>query len=155
MHKKRVDVVLVSLSSPMFIGIYHEKRLIEQIESKQKSSDVLASIYKEIFLKYEVEHLIYANGPGSFMAIKIAYIFLKTLSVVKEIPLLCQDAFYFNNNAPIKALGKLYFVKIQNKIQKQKFEEAPECEFVLPQTITYEDFKNDCLPDYNIDAVEG
>ena len=76
MHKI-VDVVLVALSSPIQIGIYEDKKLIQTIKSEEKSSEVLPKIYDDILKKYKVKNLFYANGPGSFMAIKVAYIFLK------------------------------------------------------------------------------
>ncbi len=50
------------------------------------------------------------------MGIKVTYLFLKTLSIVKNIPLLAIDGFFFNENHPIKAVGKLYFVKNSNTI---------------------------------------
>jgi tRNA A37 threonylcarbamoyladenosine modification protein TsaB len=102
---KEVDVLLIALTSPIKIGIYEDGNLVKTIENTGKSSDILPSIYKEIFEQYKVRNLLYANGPGSFMAIKVAYIFLKSLSILKNIPLFATDAFYFNNNQPIKAIG--------------------------------------------------
>jgi tRNA A37 threonylcarbamoyladenosine modification protein TsaB len=153
MHKK-VDLLLIALSSPIIIGIYEEKKLIKTVESTQKSSDILPLLFQEIFQEYEVEHLIYANGPGSFMAIKVAYIFLKSLSIVKKIPLYAVDAFYFNENRPIKAIGKLYFVKVASEIKTEKFDEKIENDFKLPEQLDYNDFKNNTtVPLYSIGAV--
>ena len=121
MHKK-VDILLIGLSSPIQIGIYEKSTLVEIISSDLKSSDVLPSIFKNIFAMYNVEKLFYANGPGSFMAIKVAYIFLKSISILKKIPLFATDAFYFNKNEPIKAIGKLCFVKIGKEIETQKLD---------------------------------
>ncbi len=56
------------------------------------------------------------------MAIKISYIFLKTLSIVKDIPLFAADAFVFNGETPIKAVGKLYFVKENGIIRTKKLD---------------------------------
>jgi len=72
---KKVDILLIALSSPILIGVYENRQLIDSIESKEKSSDVLPLLFDELLKKYEVQNLFYANGPGSFMAIKIAYIF--------------------------------------------------------------------------------
>ena len=152
MHKK-VDVVLVALSSPIKIGIYENNRLIERIESQEKSSDILPQLYKDIFKKYEVEKLFYANGPGSFMAIKVAYIFLKSMSILKKIPLFATDAFYFNANTPIKAIGKLHFVRISSEIKTQKLEIAPEANFSLPDVLDYKEFSTTSTPLYMISAV--
>lgn len=152
MHKK-VDVLLVALSSPIQIGIYEDNRRIEIISSQEKSSDVLPSIFKSIFEKYDVEKLFYANGPGSFMAIKIAYIFLKSISILKKIPLFATDAFYFNNNEPIKAIGKLCFVKISSEIKTQKLETVPQTRFNLPDVLEYKEFSKITTPLYSIGAV--
>ena len=83
MHK-RVDIVLIALTSPIQIGVYKDNKLLEVISSEEKSSDVLPTIFEDIFNRYSVEKLFYANGPGSFMAIKVAYIFLKSLSILKK-----------------------------------------------------------------------
>ena len=150
---KKVDVLLVALSSPIQIGIYENNKLIDTIVSSEKSSDVLPSIFKNIFDTYSVEKLFYANGPGSFMAIKVAYIFLKSLSILKKIPLFATDAFYFNQNQPIKAIGKLCFVKIDSEIKTQKLEIVPESKFTIPDVLDYNEFSNESMPLYSIGAV--
>ena len=152
MHKS-VDILLVALSSPIQIGIYEDNQLIDTIISEDKSSDVLPSIFKSIFEKYNVQKLFYANGPGSFMAIKVAYIFLKSTSILKKIPLFATDAFYFNNNEPIKAIGKLYFVKVASEIKTQKLETVPVVEFTLPDVLDYNEFSKNTTPLYAIGAV--
>ena len=150
---KSVDVVLVALSSPIKIGLYEDGKLIKEIVSQEKSSEVLPLLYKEIFDTYSVKRLFYARGPGSFMAIKVAYIFLKSLSVLKNIPLFATDAFYFNNNQPIKAIGKLHFVKVASEIETQKLEIVPEVVFTLPDVLDYNEFSTTSTPLYKIGAV--
>jgi tRNA A37 threonylcarbamoyladenosine modification protein TsaB len=152
MHKE-VDIVLITLTSPIMIGIYENNKLIETIESSKKSSDVLPLLFRDIFKNYKVKKLFYANGPGSFMAIKVAYIFLKSLSILKNIPLFATDAFYFNENQPIKAIAKLYFVKVSQEIKTQKLEEAPEFKFKLPDVLDYSEFSTKTAPLYMIGAV--
>ena len=150
---KEVDVLLIALTSPIKIGIYEENQIIETIENSGKSSDVLPIIYDEIFKKYKVQNLFYANGPGSFMAIKVAYIFLKSLSILKKVPLFATDAFYFNKNQPIKAIGKLHFVKVASEIKTQKLETVPEASFALPDELDYNEFTTNTTPLYMIGAV--
>jgi len=152
MHK-RVDVLLIALSSPIKIGVYENNRLIDTIISEDKSSDVLPLIYQTIFQTYDVKKLFYANGPGSFMAIKVAYIFLKSMSILKKIPLFATDAFYFNKNQPIKAIGKLCFVKIAQEIKTQKLEIVPDAKFELPVVLDYNEFSKTSTPLYSIGAV--
>ena len=150
---KEVDVVLVALSSPVQVGIYEDLKLVKTIQSDEKSSEILPKIYEELLQTYDIKNLFYANGPGSFMAIKIAYIFLKSLSVLKNIPLFATDAFYFNENQPIKAIGKLCFVKIASEIKTQKLEIAPNMEFKLPDVLDYSEFSTTSSPLYCIGAV--
>jgi len=150
---RKVDIVLIALSSPILVGIYEDKKLIKTIKSDEKSSEILATIYDDIFKTYNVEKLFYANGPGSFMAIKVAYIFLKSLSILKDIPLFATDAFYFNQNQPIKAIGKLFFVKIFSEIKTQKLETVPMMEFNLPDMLEYREFSTNTTPLYGIGAV--
>jgi len=152
MHKK-VDVVLITLTSPIKIGIYENTQLLETIEDSGRSSDVLPLIFEKLLEKYTIEKLFYANGPGSFMAIKVAYIFLKSLSILKDIPLFATDAFYFNKNQPIKAIGKLHFVKVASEIKTQKLETAPEVTFILPDVLDYNEFSKTTTPLYMIGAV--
>jgi hypothetical protein len=133
--------------------VYKEGCLIEEIRSEGMSSDVLAEIFDTLLKKYEFSHFIYAKGPGSFMGIKVTYLFLKTLSIVKKIPLLATDAFFFNQNTPIKAVGKLYFVKNSSTITLEPIDSAETGIFALPQRIDLENFDSDNLPYYGIDAV--
>lgn len=150
---KSVEVVFVTLSSPILIGIYENAKLIETISSEEKSSEILPIIFSEISKQYSVKSLFYANGPGSFMAIKIAYIFLKSMSILKNIPLYATDAFYFNENQPIKAIGKLYFVKISSEIKTQKLEIVSKTKFTLRDVLDYSEFSTTNTPLYGIEAV--
>ncbi|MDF1883827.1 hypothetical protein JHD49_07760 [Sulfurimonas sp. SAG-AH-194-C21] len=150
---KEVDILLVALTSPIKIGVYENSQLIQTIESEEKSSDILPLLFRDLQNKYEIKKLFYANGPGSFMAIKVAYVFLKSLSILKNIPLFATDAFYFNKNGPIKAIGKLHFVKIASEIKTQKLEIAPEVVFTLPNVLDYNEFSTDAAPLYMIGAV--
>ena len=150
---KDIDVLLIALSSPILIGVYENQKLIEKIESSEKSSEILPLLYKDIQERYNVKRLFYANGPGSFMAIKVAYIFLKSIAIIKKIPLFAIDAFYFNKNQPIKAIGKLCFVKIASEIQTQKLETVPESSFELPVELDYSEFTTNTTPLYMIGAV--
>jgi len=150
---KEVDLLVIALSSPIQIGIYEEKKLIETISSQEKTSEYLPVVFEKLFEKYCVKKLFYANGPGSFMAIKVSYIFLKSISILKDIPLFATDAFNFNENGPIKAIGKLCFVKIASEIKTQKLEKVPQTNFRLPVVLDYNEFTTESTPLYMIGAV--
>ena len=87
------------------------------------------------------------------MAIKITYIFLRTLGITKNIELFASDGFNFNDNKPIKAMRKMYFVKKDDKITTEFFENELVSEFILPKTIKIENFTKDIEPLYILPAV--
>jgi hypothetical protein len=88
------------------------------------------------------------------MAIKVTYIFLRTLSITQNIPLLAAEGFTFNDNQPIKATGALYFLKKNGKILTKKIDAPnPQSDFILPQTLEPTLFTEDVLPLYVLPAV--
>jgi len=150
-----VEVLVISLSSPMLIGIYENSKLVDKYELEGKTSDILPAIFQEILKKYKLENLYYVNGPGSYMAIKVAYVFLKTLSISKSIGLYSVDGFSFNSTSPIKALGKKYFFKQHDGTIKIDFLDNDSCikKFELPKNLEKDIFSNDSLPNYNLPAI--
>lgn len=148
------DALVIALGSPVYVGIYDDNgKLTEAITNDGLGSDVLPVIFEDVLNRYALRNLIYANGPGSFMGIKVAYLFLKTLSIVRNIPLLAIDGFFFNENHPIKAVGKLYFVKNSTTISMEPLNNPSLKGFELPQSIDLKNFNTDSAPYYGIDAV--
>ncbi len=138
----------------MQIGIYQEGELVQSHSSDDMSSEALPKMMKSLLKSFSCKGLYFAKGPGSFMAIKVTYLFLQTLHLVKKIPLYASDGFVFNENKPIKAMGKCYFVKNSNKeIETKLLEEAPFAPFVLPKKLPYEEFTDDTEPLYHLPAV--
>ncbi len=150
-----IKVLVISIANPILVGIYIDDKLVETIKEDGKTSDVLPMIFKIILNKYDIEEILYVNGPGSFMAIKVAYIFLKTLCITNNIVLKASDGFNFNNNSPIKALAKKYFFKDENgKIELKLLEKDTIIEdFSLPNILNLNNFSEDSLPNYNLPAV--
>ncbi len=148
--------MVICLSSPLLIGLYENDKLIKKYQSSQKTSDILDSYFKEIDQKYHIKNLFFTNTPGSFMSIKITYVFLKTLSIVKNIPLFATDGFVFNNNTPIKAVGDFYFFKKDGKIltQKIKVDSLNLCKFELPKILNKKVFSQNNHPLYILPAVK-
>jgi len=87
------------------------------------------------------------------MAIKISYVFLKSYSIVKNIPLMAVDGFYFNNNSPIKSIGKMYFIKEEDNIILDTIKPKNIEGFKLPEKIKKDDFSIDSTPLYILPAV--
>jgi hypothetical protein len=151
LQKPLVDVVAIVISKPLKVGVYKNNKLVETIEKDGFTSDILPIIFDEILKKYEINSIIYSKGPGSFMAIKLSYLFFKTLEIAKGIKFLAADGFYFNKNKPIKAVGKSYFVKKEGIITLEK--NLKDGEFFLPEILNKNDFSKDTAPLYVLNAV--
>ena len=149
-----IEILVITISNPLLIGIYEDNKLIKEYKLDGKTSDLLPNLFEKLLKEYEINRIIYVNSPGSFMAIKIAYIFLKTISISKNIELVASEGFLFNENSPIKALGKKYFIKDENKIKVDFLEK--DCiirDFKLPMCIEKYNFNKETLPIYNLPAV--
>ena len=157
MQQSNIKVLVISISHPILIGIYENDELVKTISKEGKTSDILPSLFDGILSNYDVKEIFYVNGPGSYMAIKIAYIFLKTISIVNEIKLYAVSGFDFNNNSPIKALGKKYFfrenINFKDEIIIKFLEDNNIEEFLLPETLKDMKFNDNTLPEYNLPAV--
>ena len=149
-----IEVLVITISNPLLIGVYEKKKLIKEFNLDGKTSDLLPELFKDLLKDYDINKIIYVNSPGSFMAIKVAYLFLKTISIIKNIELNAIDGFEFNENSPIKALGKKYFIKTQNEIKVDFLEkDSIISNFKLPMCIEKYNFNKETLPIYNLPAV--
>lgn len=154
MHKGSAITLLINtIAKPLQIGFYEDGNLIEVKEYDGMTSDILLPILKEILDKYAVRKIIYTNGPGSHMATKIAYVLLKTLSIIKKIPFYAVSAFELNGNNPIKALGKLYFIKEKETIITLRFDKEPKSSFTMPSSLNNLNILEANEPNYQIAAV--
>ncbi|EAI0682324.1 tRNA threonylcarbamoyladenosine biosynthesis protein TsaB [Campylobacter coli] len=142
--------MLNALSKPLMIGIYQDDKLVKSIESEEKASEFAPKILKILLKEFSFDELIYANGPGSYMGIKISYVSLRTLSIVKNIPLFAISAFELNNNQPIAAHKNMCFVKKEDEII---LEENTAGEFFLPPNLSKLNKKDDNLPFYFLSAI--
>jgi tRNA A37 threonylcarbamoyladenosine modification protein TsaB len=152
---KSIDIFVISLANPILIGIYENNILIETIIKDIKTSEALPQAFEAILQKYTIQNIIYVNGPGSYMAIKVAYIFLKTLCITKKINFYACSGFKVNGNSPIKALGKKYFVQdYEENITMRVLEEGEVLkDFKLPKIINLSLYSKDTLPNYQLPAV--
>jgi len=146
-------ILIISISSPLLIGVYRDAELVEKIETEEKTSEILLKTLTELSIKYNYSHLLYTSGPGSYMAIKLTYITIRSLEILKDITFDACDAFTLNNQNPIKAIGKLYFIKENNTIITKKFDEAVEQRFELPSMLSEVTILNDNKPMYILPAV--
>jgi len=147
------ELLVIGVTSPLLAGIYVEGKLVERFESAEKASKALPPILHDARYRYDLKALYYAKGPGSFMAIKVTYVMLKTFAIALDSPLYAADAFAFNGNRPIKAVGKSCFVKKDGKIRIEKGCEPPENSFTLPETLPKAAFTPEAEPLYVLPAV--
>ncbi|MGA1932163.1 hypothetical protein ACH5BF_05510 [Arcobacter sp. YIC-464] len=148
------EVLVISISNPILIGIYENQNLIKEYKLEGKTSDLLPEIFQNILKEYKIDRLNYVNTPGSYMAIKVSYVFLKTISITNNIEFRACSGFEFNENSPIKALGKKYFILDKNEIKVDFLEK--DCiirDFELPTSIDKINFNKQTLPIYNLPAV--
>ena len=87
------------------------------------------------------------------MSIKLTYIILKKIQIVKKITFSVCSAFAFNSDKPIKAIGNLYFVKEKETIITQKFDQIIPQEYILPISLASLTFDEISTPNYIIPAV--
>jgi len=154
MTKIDVDVLVVSLGSPLLVGVYEKDNLIKTYKKEEKTSDILPVIFDEILSSFNIKGLYFARGPGSFMAIKITYIFLRTIGITRDIPIFATDGFSFNKNSPIKAVGSRFFMKKNDNITVEILQDSSKVKsFELPDVLDKTIFSKQIEPLYVLPAV--
>ena len=135
------------------MGVYEDETLIKTFTSEKKTSEILLPFITELLNKYDISEIIYTRGPGSYMAIKLTYIMLKTIEIVRGIKCSGCSGFQLNNCQPIKAIGNLYFIKEKETIITKKFEQPITVVFTLPQSIQDLEIDEESTPEYCLPAV--
>ena len=152
-HSHKFTLLIVSIASPLLVGVYEDEKLIETISSEKKTSEILLKIIMKCIQDYDISKIIYTRGPGSYMAIKLTYIMLKTIEITRGIPCFGCSGFSINSQQPIKAIGNLYFIKEKETIITKKYEEPVLVSFALPQSIYDLELDEESIPDYVLPAV--
>ncbi|MGE4398533.1 MAG: tRNA threonylcarbamoyladenosine biosynthesis protein TsaB [Campylobacterales bacterium] len=128
-----IKFLFLTVSSPFRLGVYENDELKKEYVAEGKASDVLPVMIDEALKDYAPNEIYYTNGPGNHMSLKIAYVCLKSISIVKKIPLYGVTPFAFNGNLPIRAFGNSYFVYETGRISLKVFENIPTVgEPILP-----------------------
>ena len=148
-----ITLLILSVASPLQVGVYEEGVLIDERKSMLKTSEILLPLITELLETYDVKEIVYTRGPGSYMAIKLTYIMLKTIEIVEGIPCLGCSVFALNGGQPVKAVGNLYFIKEKETIITKKFEEPVSTSFMLPRTIHDLEIDEESTPEYILPAV--
>ncbi|ADV47144.1 hypothetical protein Nitsa_1900 [Nitratifractor salsuginis DSM 16511] len=145
-------LVINPISSPLQFALYEGNELKEQWEREGYASELLLPEL-ERRLESGLDEILYVNGPGSQMGIKLTYIALETLHLLRGIPFGAVSAFALNDGRPLKAMGRLYFVKEKETIITQPLEETIAQEFSFPSTLDALEREPGNRPDYRLPAV--
>lgn len=145
-----VEILVCSLDNPLLVGIYKQNVLIKQFQSQSHTSEALIEIFDEILQNYDIKTIIYANGPGSFMGIKVAFVILKTISIVKNCDFKAISGFELNDFSPIKANKNLSFIYENGEVKLSKIQPK---NFKLPQNLSNLNFISDTLPNYILSVI--
>lgn len=169
--KMRKILILPNVANaPTLIGVYDTScNLVESHTLAIPLSDGLVPLFVEFDNKgVAFKELYFVRGPGSFMALKLIYLFAKTLQITKNIALYATDAFYFNDNSPIKAYGNCYFVKDNAESHATESHALPNillktynvpnaippiAPFTLPQVLNLEIFSTELSPLYVLPPI--
>jgi tRNA A37 threonylcarbamoyladenosine modification protein TsaB len=146
-------VLINAISVPLQIGVYRDSIAIDKIEIDGKTSDVLLQEIEKLQQCYGIDSFIYANGPGSYMSIKLTYILLRTIEMIRGIPFSGCSAFELNGGKPVRAMGNIYFTKEKETIITQKFDEKVMQEFWLPDDLSALSLEKENIPLYILPAV--
>jgi len=149
----KYTLLIISISSPLLIGVYEDDTLIETISSEKKTSEILLPVITKCLDTYAISKIIYTRGPGSYMAIKLTYIMLKTIEITQGIKCFGCSGFTLNGGKPIKAIGNLYFIKEKETIMTKKYEQPVNASFALPQSIHDLEIDEESTPEYSLPAV--
>ena len=153
-EKKALTLLINPIASPLQFALYDpEGILAESWEVGGYVSEHLIGELDRILSGQEIGRILYVNGPGSYMGIKLTYITLRTLELLRGIPFEGVSAFSLNGNRPLKAMGKLYFVKEKETIITRKFDETIPQEFRIPEHLSAIEVAKERGPDYRIPAV--
>jgi len=133
--------------------VYEDDTLIKTFSSEKKTSEILLRLIMDVLNDYDISEMIYTRGPGSYMAIKLTYIMLKTIEIMRGIKCVGCSGFALNDGQPIKAIGNLYFIKEKETIITKKFEQPVNVVFTLPQSIQDLEIDEESTPEYILPAV--
>ncbi len=94
---RHISIALVSIGLPIKCGLYENNILIKEMVSDDLPLIALPRIFESLlptpkqnamYRDTKIESIYYANGPGSFTALKLTHIFLHTLAMIYDIKLL-------------------------------------------------------------------
>ncbi|MCX2717741.1 hypothetical protein OQH61_08335 [Helicobacter sp. MIT 21-1697] len=158
-----ISIALVSVGLPIKCGLYENQTLIEEIISDELPLVALPRIFESLlptpkqnpmYRDMKIESIYYANGPGSFTALKLTHIFLHTLAMVYDIKLFATSSFYFTSDCYIKAFGTTcFYCDCEGNISLAHNIMSKNTSFFLPKTLDTARFHTHTQPLYILPPV--
>ena len=62
-----IEILVITISNPLLIGIYENKKLIKEHKLDGKTSDLLPSLFEQLLKEYKIEKIIYENYLNNFL----------------------------------------------------------------------------------------
>lgn len=150
-----LQIFIIPTSQPILIGLYKDYHLLEEYTLQAQLSESLIPFFSKLKQqKKDFESLYFVRGPGSFMALKLIYLFAKTMQITQNINLFGAMGFHFNENSPIKAYGNCYFIKEKNQVILKNFSTPPKTKpYALPKQLNPNFFSQEIEPLYLLPPV--
>ena len=54
-----IEVLVITISNPLLIGVYENKKLIHEYKLDGKTSDLLPTLFEELLTKFDIKKIIY------------------------------------------------------------------------------------------------
>lgn len=147
---KKIDLLVIALGAPLLVGVYENGSLIESKNFDEQASEALILALCDFNQKYHIQKIIYANTPGSFMGLKVAFVILKSYAIAKDCELFGVSGFALNAGGAIRANKNFCFVQENGQITLKK---AEPTSFVLPQSLNGLSLSAQAEPVYCIEPV--
>ena len=151
---RNATLLLISAIKPFVLAVYDERNeLIEQHASDQHLTTALYMITSEIDARYCVTKVAYIRGPGSFMGLKLGFVFMRSFALARGIDFTAADSFALTADRPVFSHKNRYFVKENGVISVQRFDQ-PQPNFLIPPlALDTTIFNADTLPQYILGAI--
>ena len=141
------EILVVAISSPILIGVYEDGALSQTFSLQKHASEALIDFLAQV-ANEPIASVTYANGPGSFMGLKVAYTTLKTFCDARGVELFAASGFEFCS--AIKSNGGFCFTLNAGEVRLEK---RTPSEVVLPHNLSSVKRLSELLPNYILDAV--
>ncbi len=149
------QILIIPTSQPVLIGVYKDFQLQSAHSLPAQLSESLIPFFATLKTQGTgLDNLYFVRGPGSLMALKLIYLFAKTLQITYDSKLFATHGFHFNSNSPIKAYGNCYFVLEGSEIVLKTYKTPPKiAPYTLPQKLEQNLFSTETKPLYLLPPV--